>query len=133
MNSTRTDSKEIRKFGIICFVFFGSLAALALWRDRTWAVCIFGPLGLLGLGFLAIPSELAPVYSLWLKVAHAIGTVVTTVFLTLAYYLVVTPSGIIKRILSGKPIAMKPDKSVDSYWVPRNETAQPKERFLKRY
>lgn len=133
MNSTRTDSREIRKFGIICLIFFGSLAAIGLWRDRTWALCIFGLLALLGLGFLTIPSALAPVHSLWLKVAHAIGTAVTALFLTLAYYLVITPSAIIKRLVSGAPIAMKPDKAADTYWVDRKEPAQPKERFLKRY
>ncbi|MDZ7695486.1 MAG: hypothetical protein U5R49_00690 [Deltaproteobacteria bacterium] len=133
MNSNRTDSREIRKFGVVCFIFFGSLAAIALWRDRTWALCVFGLLALLGLGFLVIPSGLAPVHSLWLRVAHAIGTVVTTVFLTLAYYLVITPSAMIKRLLSGTPIAMKPDKEANTYWVTRKEAAQPRERFLKRY
>ena len=133
MHSTPTDAKEIRKFGGIGFVFFGSLAGIALWRDRPWAILIFGLLALLSAGFMAIPLALAPVYALWLRVAHAIGTGVTVVMLTLAFYLVITPSGLLKRLISGTPIPMKPDKTADSYWVPREASAQPKERFLKRF
>jgi len=93
----------------------------------------FGSLALLGFGFILIPARLTPVYAAWLKIAHAIGKVVTILILTLAYYLVITPSGFIKRIFGGLPIPVKPDKEAPSYWVTRTEPAQPKERFFKRY
>ncbi|MDQ1336823.1 MAG: hypothetical protein QG552_3773 [Thermodesulfobacteriota bacterium] len=88
---------------------------------------------MIGLGFMVIPGPLSPVYAGWLKIAHFIGKIVTITMLTLAYYLVITPSAVLKRIFGGAPIPVKPDKSVDSYWVTRDEKAQPRERFLKRY
>jgi hypothetical protein len=57
----------------------------------------------------------------------------TVLILSLAYYLVITPSALIKRLSGGAPIPVKPDKEALSYWVDRSEPAQPKERFLKRY
>jgi hypothetical protein len=133
VNSNSTEKSVIRKFGIIAFLFFGCLCGLGIWTGKVAPTCLFGSLSILGLGFILIPAPLRPVYSGWLKVAHFIGKAITVVMLTLAYYLVITPSAVLKRIFGGAPIPVKPDKTADSYWVPRDEKAQPTERFLKRY
>jgi hypothetical protein len=128
-----TDSKEVRKFGLIAFVFFGALCALGLWRGKTLPTYFFGILSSLGLGFILLPSRLRPIHAAWLKAAHFLGRAVTFCMLTLAYYLVITPAAFIKRLLGGPPLPLKPDREVSSYWVTRTETAQPKERFSKRF
>ena len=125
--------KDIRKFGLIALIFFGSLCTLGLWTKKPVPTYLFGSLSVLGLGFILIPNRLRPVYSAWLKIAHVIGRIITTLMLTLAYYLVITPAALIKRLFGGRPLPMKPDKKATSYWVTRTEPAQPKERFLKRY
>jgi len=127
------DIKEIRKFGGIAFLFFGLLCALAIWRQKVLLSCFFGSLSFLGFGFIVFPGPLKPVYDLWLKIAHFMGTMITKIMLTLVYYLVITPFAIIKRLFWGSPIPLKPDKNKSTYWVSRSEAAQPKERFLKRF
>lgn len=133
MNSNSTDKKEIQKFGAVALVFFGSLCVLGILTSKPLPTYLFGFLSVLGIGFVLIPLPLTPVYNVWLKIAHFIGRIVTTLMLTFAYYLVITPSALIKRLLSGRPIPIKPDSKVSTYWVDRIEPAQPKERFLKRY
>ena len=133
MISYSTDTREIRKFGTIALIFFGLLCGLGLYLDKTLPVYLFGFLAALGVGFVLLPARLRPVYAGWLKVAHFLGKVVTLMILTLAYYLVITPSALIKRLFSGRPLPVRPDRNVSSYWVPRAEPAQPKERFIKRY
>jgi len=128
-----TDTREIRKFGLIALVFFGCLCILGALLKRPLPTYLFGFLSVTGLGFVVFPSHLRPLYSVWLKIGHTLGRIVTTLMLTLAYYLVITPSGLLKRLFGGRPLPLKPDKSVSSYWVVRTEPAQPKERFLKRY
>ena len=80
-----------------------------------------------------MPGPLRPAYVAWLKFAHFVGQVVTALMLTLAFYLVITPSGLIKRVFGGRALPVKPDKEAPTYWVERKEPAQPKERFLKRF
>lgn len=133
MSWNSTSSKEIRKFGLIAFVFFGSLCALGFWMKKPLPTYLFGSLSILGIGFILIPSHLKPLYVTWLKIAHFLGRIVTTLVLTIAYYLVITPSALIKRLFGGRPLPVKPDKKASSYWVARAEPAQPKERFSKRY
>ena len=133
VNSNSTDTKPIRKFGLVALVFFGCLSALGLWKEKTLPFYIFGLLSVIGFGFLLIPNTLKPVYVGWLKAAQFIGRVFTALILSLAYYFVITPSALIKRLFGGAPLPVKPDKESSSYWVTRAEPAQPKERYIKRY
>jgi Saxitoxin biosynthesis operon protein SxtJ len=133
INSPSTDIRDIRKFGFIATIFFGTLFSVAIWRARFGLTLFFGFLFLAGLGLFLFPSSLSPVYHLWMKIAHAIGRTVTIITLSLTYYLVITPMAILKRIFGGSPIALRPDPERQTYWVERSEPAQPKERFLKRY
>ena len=133
MSLNSTDTKTIRKFGLIALIFFGCLSALGLWNDKHLTFYLFGILSAMGIGFLMIPDLLRPVYVGWMKIAHFLGRIVTTIILALAYYLVITPSGLLKRIFGGAPLPVKPDIKSSSYWVTRAEAAQPKERFSKRY
>lgn len=133
MNSNSTEPGQIRKFGAMALVFFGILSGIGFWRGSPIPAYLFGFLALLGLGFLIVPSPMEPVYKGWLRVANAIGRVMTVIILTLSYYIAITPTALLKRLISGAPISGAPDQGTDSYWVPRTEPAQPKERFFKRF
>ena len=133
MSLNSTDTKQIRKFGLIALILFGVLCGLGLWMGRAAAIYFFGFLAFLGLGFILIPSPLKPIYVVWLRIANFLGKIITTLVLSLAYYLVITPASLLKRLFGGRPLPIKPDRDTSSYWIPRTEPAQPKERFLKRY
>ncbi|MGD8295947.1 MAG: hypothetical protein PVG67_06115 [Desulfobacterales bacterium] len=129
MNSNLTNSREIRKFGAIGLIFFGTLLAVSIWRDKT----LFSLLAVLSSGFVLMPVLLKPIYIGWLKIAHFIGSKVTILILTIFFYFVMTPAALLKRIFGGRPLPVKPDPDAETYWVTRTEPAQPKERFLKRF
>lgn len=124
---------EVRKFGLIALCFFGGLCALAVWREKAIPMVLFGCLASLGLAFVVLPGPMRPVHAGWLKVAHFIGRALTTVMMTLAFYLVITPVALLKRIFGGKPLPGKPDKGAETYWVTREIPAQSRERFHKRF
>jgi len=133
MSSNLIDPREIRKFGAIGFIFFGTLLAVAVWQDKTLVAYFFGLLTMLSTGFVLVPVQLKPVYDGWLKVAHFIGSKVTIVILTILFYFVITPAALLKRIFGGRPLPVKPNPDAETYWVTRPEPAQPQERFLKRF
>jgi hypothetical protein len=133
MISSSTEKREIRKFGAIALCVFGALLAAGLWREKIPISICFGILTLFGMLFLLLPAQFKPAYLAWLRAAHFMGTLTTALVLVLAYYLVITPTALLKRIFGGRPISLSPDPRVSSYWVARSEPAQPKERFEKRY
>lgn len=133
MNLNSTNSREIRKFGLVTLLLFGSLFAIGLWRKKPVPTYLFGSLATLGIGFILIPGTLRPVHSAWLRIAHFLGTLITKFIFALAYYLVITPIALTKRLFGGPPLPVKPDKETVSYWVSRKQPSQPKEQFLKRF
>ncbi len=133
MSLSSTDIKEVRRFGLIAIIFFGILFSIGLWRDKPVPIFLFGFLSFLGICFFLMPSMMRPVFERWMKIAECIGKVVTAIILTLCYYLVITPFGLLKRIFGGRPLPLFPDYNKESYWVEREEPAQPKERFYKRF
>jgi len=133
MSSSSIDKKEIRRFGTIVLVFFGILAIIGLWRQRTLPFMLFSFLAFIGLCLFLLPGKLSVLYHGWLKIAHVIGRGVTIMILTLAYYLVITPAALIKRIFGGKPLPTSPDRNASTYWIPKVESLQEKERFIKRF
>lgn len=128
-----TDSRVIRRFGIIALVFFGGLCILGMLTGKPFPAYLFGTLSVIGLGFIVMPVALRPLYAGWIRIAHYLGKAVNLLVLTVAYYAVITPSASIKRLFGGIPLPLKPEKSRSSYWVDRSEPVQPRERFVKRY
>lgn len=45
--------------------------------------------------------------------------------LKLAFWAVVTPVGMLKRVLGADRLGLKPDARVDSYWQPRDLAKRP--------
>jgi hypothetical protein len=58
---------------------------------------------LLGIGLLVVtmtaPGLFRPFAKVWFGLSHALGTVVSRILLTLLFYAMVTPVGIIRRLL----------------------------------
>ena len=133
MTSSSTEKKETRKFGAIALLVFGVMSAAGFWRGKPIVFGFFGVLAFLGLLFLSIPGPLQPVHRGWLTVTHWIGVLMTQFILALAYYLVITPAALLKRVFGGRPLPLAPDRGSSSYWVQRSEHAQPIVRFEKRY
>ena len=133
MNSNLTEEKQIRRFGWIAFIFFGILCIFGIWKEKLLPACLFAGLSVLGFGFIVVPMRLRQAYNAWQQIAHLLGRVFTTVILILLYYIVITPAGLIRRMIGGTLLPIKPNNAISSYWVTRPEPAQPKERFLKRF
>ncbi len=124
---------KIRTFGCVALVIFGGLCALGVLKGKPLVSILFGMLAFLGVVFIVFPLRSRPLYSGWLKIAHSIGRIITTILLAVAYFTVITPAAVAKKIISGSPLPLKPDKKASSYWMSRSEPAQPRERFMKRF
>jgi len=133
MTSSSTSQRDVRRFGLCALLFFGALCAAGLWRNRVGLIWMGGLLAWVGFLLAVLPGPLRPVYAAWTRVGRCVGVLVTMITLTCVYYLVVTPTAFVKRRVDGAPLPLRPSKDVESYWISRNESGQPRERFLKRY
>lgn len=114
-------TRELRKFGFVMFVPLAGLGALFLWRERVAGPWVLGIAAAFALAAFVVPRALAPVERIWMRFAHVLGTVMTTVILTLTYFLVMTPMGVVMRLAGKDLLAMKFDPEAESYWIPVEE------------
>jgi len=109
-----------RSFGFVFAGFFALLTLLKLWRGWSeWGWVFLG----LGLAFAAAallaPAILAPLNRLWLKLGLLLHKVVTPIIMGLLFYGVVTPMGVMMRLLGKDLLRLKRDPAATTYWIER--------------
>ncbi len=105
-----------RKFGLL-MGGIGLLIALYFYSIKHHFLPVLVVMGtLLVLAGLFIPASLAVLNKTWTLFAELLGTVNTWILLTLIYFVVFTPMGLLMRILGKRPLRMKADKKTLTYW-----------------
>jgi hypothetical protein len=129
-----TPSGTERRFGLSVGGVFLALGALLAWRNHPTIGTILGvPGALLVLGGLVVPRWLAPVERGWMRFAVVVGAFNARIILGLAYYVVITPVGVVMRLFGRDPLDRRLGTG-DSYW--RKRPPQPpatRERYARQY
>jgi hypothetical protein len=123
-----------RRFGLSVGGVFLALGALLAWRNHPTIGTILGvPGALLVLGGLVVPQWLGPVERGWMRFAAVAGAFNARIILGLAYYLVISPVGVVMRLFGRDPLDRRL-RTGDSYW--RKRPPQPpatRERYARQY
>jgi hypothetical protein len=116
--SARLSPREARKFGLVVGAAFLVLGALVWWRSGSVVGQVLAGIGgaLILLG-LVVPSALIPVHRVWMALALVLSKVTTPIFLALVYFGVITPTGLIRRMLGRDNVRSRTKGA--SFWVPR--------------
>lgn len=122
IRNIKSRRKELRKFGITFGIFLGLLGGWFLWRDKEhYSYILILSVAFLLLG-LVVPIVLKPVYKVWMTLAVLLGWLMTRVILSVLFYLVVTPIGLLGRLFGKDFLDLKFDRNTDSYWILRKES-----------
>ena len=110
-----------RNFG---FVFFIVFLIISLWplqhegQIRIWSIVI----SLIFLILSLMNSKLlTPLNQLWSRFGLLLGNIVAPIVMGLVFFLVVTPVGIVMRIMGKDLIRKKLNKNNKSYWIKREK------------
>lgn len=118
--------RQLKQFGLTLGAVLGVLGALALRRGGASAlVVLLFALLLLVFGMLA-PDRLRLFHRWWMRLGLVLGWVMTRVILSILFYAVVTPIGVLGRML-GKDFLGRLAASSASYWVPREGGGRPQD------
>jgi hypothetical protein len=115
--------KELRKFGLLTggmLVLFFCLLIPWIWGRPmpVWPLVVAAVLATVA---LVLPAALRPVYKVWMLFAEALGWVNTRIILSLIFFLIFFPLGVIMRFFND-PMHRKYDAATDSYRVSSNPT-----------
>ena len=120
MDQTAT-RKELRQFGLLVGAVF---TVIGLWPLvfrgeplRLWAIGVGGLLIAFG-GIL--PQLLAPIHKGWMWVGHILGWINTRILLGVVFYALVTPIGLVFRLMGKDTMRQVFAESSTTYRVVRS-------------
>ena len=109
-------------FGILFFIFFliiGLFPLISVGVIRIWSV-------VLSLVFLIItiirPNLFTFLNRLWIQFGIFLGKIISPIVMGLVFFFVVTPIGILVRILKKDVMGLK--RGASSYWINREDKLQ---------
>ena len=120
---------QARKSALLVAAVLSAIAAWNLYRGRTTVVIILGAVSAaLVVAGLFVPAAARGFHNAWMRFAALLGHVNSRVLLTLMYYLVMTPYGLVSRLAGRDPLRRRGPRG-GSYWVERKRTRQGREQF----
>ena len=124
-------AKQLRWVGGLILLFFALIAAIAWWRfdARTVAYVLVAFGGVVCAVFYAVPQWRRAIYLGWMYAAYPIGWVISHILLAMVFYLVITPIGLIMRLLGKDPLQRDLDPDAPTYWTRRPPAAEPQRYF----
>lgn len=125
--------KDIKKFGITLGIFL-VIVSLLLWYFEYSIFTYFVSAGFLLLFLrLIYYKALQPVYKIWMTFALILGWFMTRVILTIVFYFVVTPIGLIARLTGKKFLQLSYKEKNESFWQKRNSKKISKEEYERQF
>ena len=109
-----------RSFGIVFFVVFLFIALYPITYSediRIWSLIIsfiFIILGLLN------SKILTPLNKSWFKFGVILGKIISPIIMGIIFFLVVTPIGLIMKLLGKDLLRLKYNKKDNTYWIEKN-------------
>ena len=125
-------NKDIRSFGItIGIILFIISGFLMYYNKEAYQLIAIIASTFIGLGFI-LPVLLKPIYFVWMTFAAILGWVMTRVIVSIVFYLIITPIGLLTRLLGEDFLALKKTES-DSYWNYRDSAEELNQDYEKQF
>ena len=115
----KTGARDLRKFGLLVGGVFLALGLLFLWRHPNRTPYFAWPGGFLMVLGAVVPRALKWIYVGWMSVAFVLGFIMAHLILTLLFFLVITPIGLLARLFGQDFLKLKLQREAKTYWIPR--------------
>ena len=120
-NNSKIKVNSNRSFGIVFFFVFLIISLWPLTNEnplRVWSVfvaIIFLILGLMN------SKLLTPLNILWFKFGKLLGYIVSPIVMGFVFFVVITPTGLIMKIIGKDLLNNKYNNKIKSYWINRGK------------
>jgi len=128
-----TSDKSVKKTGVTVGIVLIAISFLLWWLGKSSFV-YFSAIGgiFIILSYIALPV-LRPFHKLWIGLSLILGFIMSRVILTLLFYFVVTPIGLLAKLVGKKFMPLGFDKSAATYWEKREKTVKEKIDYERQF
>jgi len=116
IKNIKSGKSDLRKFGITVGIILMIIAGFLFWKEKESFQTLLTVGAVLCVLGVVVPVVLKPIYWVWMIFATILGWIMTRVILSLLYYVIFTPIGLVARLFGKQFIELKWNKSKDSYW-----------------
>ena len=121
LNNSKIKINSNRGFGIVFFFVFVIASLWPLINEnslRVWSIfvaIIFLILGLMN------SKLLTPLNILWFKFGKLLGFIIAPIVMGIVFFVVITPTGLIMKIIGKDLLNNKYNNKIKSYWINRGK------------
>ena len=129
----KTGKKDLRSFGVIIGIILLLVAGFLFYREKeSFQIFLYIAGAFIGFG-LIIPIILKPIYIVWMTFAVILGWFMTRVILSLLFYVIITPIGVVLRIFGKDFLELKKQSVQGSYWNQRDSNLEKNQNYEKQF
>lgn len=132
--SLQQSPRDLKQFGLTMAIVLAILATLLFFfgdhAERSLWLSILSLLFLLVA--LLFPRSLKPLHTVWMGLAFFLGWFVSRILLTVLYFFILTPIGLLLRLFGKDLLDLKLDPHKDSYWI-RRDSKPSEDRYEKMF
>ena len=127
------DRSEWRKFGIGFSIILAILATIQWIRGNSLFPAFFLTSGIILTSGILFPIILKPFFVLFSYIGFALGWIMTRIILTALFFLVLTPIGLISRLIRKRYLQTDIKTKENTYWKAHQKETASKKYFEKQY
>ena len=121
IKNIKSEKSDLRKFGITIGILLMIIAGILFWKEKE-SFQIFLTIGAVLCVFsIVIPIALKPIYWIWMIFATILGWIMTRVILSILFYVIITPIGLISRLFGKQFLELKWNEKNSTYWNYRSD------------
>jgi hypothetical protein len=126
--------RDLLLFGLLWWLLISIAGLMALRHGGSWAMAagLWTAAAVVPVVGWLSPPFLRWVYLAAIYLAFPLGFVLSYALLSLMYYLVLTPIGLLMRLLGHDPMQRRWDRTAKSYWTPR-KAEENAERYFRQF
>lgn len=127
-----TEKADLRKFGLIVSCIFLALGLSPILKGKDSNFFMIVPAIILIFFAVILPKILLPFYRVWMRLGKILGKINSFIVLSLIFYFVLTPLGIVRRALKidSRKFAYKINEN--SHWI-KKIPGNPKDKMERTF
>ena len=123
-SDTRVSRPSERSFGFTLAGVFCIFGIWLLWQgDAHFATGSFGMAAAFLSATAARPALLAPLNRVWYRIGMLLQAVVSPLVMAILFYGIITPTGLLLRLIGHDPLQRRIEPKLQSYWIARRPVA----------
>jgi hypothetical protein len=111
--------KDLRQFGFTVGGALLIIGTVLYYFEKSSAIYFIVIGGVLFLSAIIYPKILKPLNKVWMGLAIVLGFIMSRLILTIIFFLVLSPIGLLAKLFGKKFMDLKFDQSLESYWEKR--------------